>query len=71
MTTPVTALDPRYSDPAAAAITWRETREALEKAELSWISTVRPDGRPHVTPLVGGTRASPANGRPDCVGCGA
>ncbi len=52
MTTPVTALDPRYSDPAAAAITWRETREALEAAELSWISTVRPDGRPHVTPLV-------------------
>jgi nitroimidazol reductase NimA-like FMN-containing flavoprotein (pyridoxamine 5'-phosphate oxidase superfamily) len=24
----------------------------LEAAELSWICTVRPDGRPHVTPLV-------------------
>jgi hypothetical protein len=29
MTTPVTALDPRYSDPDAAAITWEATREAL------------------------------------------
>ncbi len=52
MTTPVTALDPRYSDPDAAATTWDETRKALETAELSWLSTVRPDGRPHVTPLV-------------------
>ena len=26
-------------------------RRALETAELSWISTVRPDGRPHVIPL--------------------
>jgi general stress protein 26 len=52
MTTPVTALDPRYSDPKATAISWDQTREALEAAELSWISTVRPDGRPHVTPLV-------------------
>jgi len=25
----------------------------LESAELFWISTVRTDGRPHVTPLVG------------------
>jgi nitroimidazol reductase NimA-like FMN-containing flavoprotein (pyridoxamine 5'-phosphate oxidase superfamily) len=24
----------------------------LQTAELFWISTVRPDGRPHVTPLV-------------------
>ena len=29
-----------------------ETRRALEAAELFWISTVRADGRPHVTPLV-------------------
>ncbi len=26
-------------------------RHVLETAELFWISTVRPDGRPHVTPL--------------------
>ncbi|MQA17498.1 MAG: hypothetical protein GEV09_26410, partial [Pseudonocardiaceae bacterium] len=29
------------------------TEEVLEQAELYWITTVRPDGRPHVTPLIG------------------
>ena len=52
MSTPVTKLDERYSDPAATAIGWEETREALEGAELFWVSTVRADGRPHVTPVV-------------------
>jgi hypothetical protein len=49
---PVTTLDTRFSDPAAVAAGWDETRRALETAELFWISTVRADGRPHVTPLV-------------------
>jgi general stress protein 26 len=52
MNAPVTALDQRYSDPKAKAIGWEETRRALEAAELFWITTVRADGRPHVTPLV-------------------
>jgi nitroimidazol reductase NimA-like FMN-containing flavoprotein (pyridoxamine 5'-phosphate oxidase superfamily) len=52
MTMPVTTLDQRFSDPAAAAISWDETSRALESAGLFWISTVRADGRPHVTPLV-------------------
>ena len=52
MNPPVTALDQRYSDPEATAAGWDETREALETAEIFWISTVRADGRPHVTPLV-------------------
>jgi general stress protein 26 len=52
MTTPVTALDTRYSDPAASATTWEETQKVLETAELFWVSTVRADGRPHVTPVV-------------------
>jgi nitroimidazol reductase NimA-like FMN-containing flavoprotein (pyridoxamine 5'-phosphate oxidase superfamily) len=52
MTTPVTTLDQRYSDADARATGWEETRRLLETAELSWISTVRADGRPHVTPLV-------------------
>ena len=30
----------------------QETLDAIKRAELFWISTVRPDGRPHVTPLV-------------------
>ncbi len=53
MNTPVTTLDQRYSDPAAAAVGWEETRRILESAELFWITTVRADGRPHVTPVVG------------------
>lgn len=45
-------LDARFSDPNATPITWNETRRKLEEAELFWITTVRADGRPHVTPLV-------------------
>jgi len=52
MKQPVTDLDTRFSDEDAVATDWEETRRALEDAELFWISTVRADGRPHVTPLV-------------------
>ena len=52
MNEPVTIIDPRFSDPDAVATGWDETRRVLEEAELFWISTVRADGRPHVTPLV-------------------
>jgi general stress protein 26 len=52
MTTPVTALDQRYSGETARASSWEETLEVIENAELFWISTVRADGRPHVTPVV-------------------
>ena len=52
MQQPVTELDTRFSDENAVATDWEETRRALEDAELFWITTVRVDGRPHVTPLV-------------------
>lgn len=52
MTQPVTELDARFSAPEAVATDWDETRRALKDAELFWITTVRADGRPHVTPLV-------------------
>ena len=52
MQQPVTELDPRFSDQNATATDWEETCRALEGAELFWITTVRADGRPHVTPLV-------------------
>jgi nitroimidazol reductase NimA-like FMN-containing flavoprotein (pyridoxamine 5'-phosphate oxidase superfamily) len=52
MTAPVTTFDQRYSDPAATATGWEQTRRALAEAELFWVSTVRADGRPHVTPVV-------------------
>jgi nitroimidazol reductase NimA-like FMN-containing flavoprotein (pyridoxamine 5'-phosphate oxidase superfamily) len=47
-----TDLDPRFSSPSATATTWDAAQQVLESAELSWITTVRADGRPHVTPLV-------------------
>ncbi len=46
-------IDKRFSDPEAEPTPWAETFDALERAELYWITTVRPDGRPHVTPLIG------------------
>lgn len=52
MTTPTAELDPRFSDPDAAPTGWDQARRALEDAPLAWLTTVRADGRPHVTPLV-------------------
>ncbi|HEX9065469.1 MAG TPA: pyridoxamine 5'-phosphate oxidase family protein [Streptosporangiaceae bacterium] len=52
MSRPVTALDPRFSDPAAEPVSWDRTEEVLRDAQMFWISTVRADGRPHVSPLV-------------------
>jgi general stress protein 26 len=45
-------LDPRFSE-AEAPLDWTTVTEALAGAELYWLTTVRGDGRPHVTPLVG------------------
>ncbi len=50
---PDAELDPRYSEPEAPAVPWSQAEDALVGAPLFWITTVRPDGRPHVTPLVG------------------
>ncbi len=48
---PVPEQDIRFGDPASPPTPWAEVRRVLETAELFWISTVRRDGRPHVTPL--------------------
>lgn len=48
---PRTVFDGRFSDPAAGATPWPEVAGALGRAELYWLTTVRADGRPHVTPL--------------------
>ena len=52
MATPSTKLDTRFSEPGAQPTSWQDTLEAINQAEIFWISTVRADGRPHVTPLV-------------------
>ena len=46
---PAAELDPRFSDPGATPTPWPEAREELKRAKAYWLSTVRPDGRPHVT----------------------
>ena len=51
-TQPVTELDKRYSSDGATPTGWTEASRCLEEAQLYWLSTVRPDGRPHVTPLL-------------------
>ncbi|WP_327367020.1 pyridoxamine 5'-phosphate oxidase family protein [Streptomyces sp. NBC_01217] len=50
---PFAELDTRYSDESATARPWSAAADLLTTAELYWLSTVRPDGRPHVTPLIG------------------
>jgi nitroimidazol reductase NimA-like FMN-containing flavoprotein (pyridoxamine 5'-phosphate oxidase superfamily) len=52
MTTPQTTLDERFSAPGATATSWEQARQVLADAELTWLTTVRADGRPHQTPLV-------------------
>lgn len=48
---PVPEQDVRFGDPASPPTPWSDVRRVLETAELFWVSTVRRDGRPHVTPL--------------------
>ena len=49
---PITTLS-AFSSADAEATGWARGRRQLLDAELYWLSTVRPDGRPHVTPLLG------------------
>jgi hypothetical protein len=49
---PLSELDPRFSDPGASAAHWSDAVAQLRDAEVFWLTTVRPDGRPHVTPLI-------------------
>jgi hypothetical protein len=48
---PVTELS-AFSSPHAEPTEWSQALIELRGAEVYWLSTVRPDGRPHVTPLL-------------------
>ena len=48
---PITELEPQFSSDDASPTPWAEARERLATAEVYWLSTGRPDGRPHVTPI--------------------
>ena len=52
MSDPVTTMDTRFSEPDGVVTSWEDTRRVIETAEIFWLSTVRADGRPHVTPVV-------------------
>jgi Pyridoxamine 5'-phosphate oxidase len=52
-TEPVTALHSGFSSQGATPAAWAQARADLREAQVYWLSTVRPDGRPHVTPLLG------------------
>ncbi|MEU6773200.1 pyridoxamine 5'-phosphate oxidase family protein [Streptomyces sp. NPDC046759] len=57
---PRTELDARYSSALTArpgsrevtATEWAQAERQLEAAEIFWLSTVRPDGRLHITPVI-------------------
>ena len=48
---PTAELQPQFSSPGATPTAWTAARQQLEAAQIYWLSTVRPNGRPHVTPL--------------------
>ena len=48
---PTPDLHTGFSAPGATPTPWEDVVGVLVSAELFWISTVRTNGRPHVTPL--------------------
>jgi hypothetical protein len=48
---PSPEIDARFGAPGAQPTPWKAVQRLLDTSELFWISTVRTDGRPHVTPL--------------------
>jgi hypothetical protein len=49
---PVTELHAGFSSAGASPTDWAEGRRLIEAAQVFWLTTVRPDGRPHVTLLL-------------------
>jgi hypothetical protein len=51
MRAPETSLTP-FSNPDAEPTPWSVALDTIRRAQKFWLSTVRTDGRPHVTPLL-------------------
>ena len=51
-TAPITDLDPNFSSPGATPLPRAKAEQQLQNAEIFWLSTVRPEGRPHAVPLI-------------------
>lgn len=50
-TEPTAELNEGFSEPGSSAVAWRDVVDVLDRSEVFWLSSVRADGRPHVTPL--------------------
>src|SRR6476646_4382295 len=50
---PTTSLDQRFSAPDASPTSWDDAVDRLRAAESYWLTTLRADGSPHTTPLLG------------------
>jgi hypothetical protein len=50
---PITELDARYGEDGVQATPWPTVEQALGRAELYWLTSVRASGGPHMTPLIG------------------
>src|SRR5262249_39356062 len=48
---PTTEFHSSFSEPGARPRPWADVLAVLTNSEMFWLSTVRRDGRPHVTPL--------------------
>jgi general stress protein 26 len=48
---PTAELNADFSAPDATPRPWSEVVDVLTRSEIFWLSSVRRDGRPHVTPL--------------------
>ncbi len=49
---PTAELQPEDSSDAAAPTPWAEGHALMERAEVYWLATARPHGRPHITPVI-------------------
>lgn len=48
---PTVEFNEGFSEPGASPPPWADVADVLTTSEMFWLSTVRRDGRPHVTPL--------------------
>jgi nitroimidazol reductase NimA-like FMN-containing flavoprotein (pyridoxamine 5'-phosphate oxidase superfamily) len=52
MNVPRAEIDPRYGNDGMPPTDWADVVRVLQTAGVFWITTLRPGGGPHVTPLV-------------------
>jgi general stress protein 26 len=51
MSEPIVEFNGDFSEPGAGPLPWADVENILDKSEMFWLSSIRGDGRPHVTPL--------------------